>query len=284
MTREIAPLCARNDDHHPHRRLLSTVHLAGLRRHLRGRPGPGRCAGTAAACWTSATTGTGCPCQAAWPSSRRSGPAATIPTASAASGDSTNCCRSPRSTSASPSAKARRCCTPRTRVGRYVGMKPGRLFLQYEGMNPSGSFKDNGMSAAFTHARMRRRHAGRLRLDRQHQRLAGPVLLGHAADEGGDLRRLGQDRLRQALAGARLRRADRADRRRLRRRHGPRPGGLAASWASTWSTASTPSAWKARRRSCSACSRRCAGRCPTGSSCPAETWATPARSARRFTS
>ncbi len=32
-------------------------------------------------------------------------------------------------------------------------MKPGRLFLQYEGMNPSGSFKDNGMSAAFTHAR-----------------------------------------------------------------------------------------------------------------------------------
>lgn len=39
-------------------------------------------------------------------------------------------------------------------VGAYVGMKPGRLFLQYEGMNPSGSFKDNGMSAAFTHARL----------------------------------------------------------------------------------------------------------------------------------
>ena len=38
-------------------------------------------------------------------------------------------------------------------VGRYVGSKPGNLFLQYEGMNPSGSFKDNGMSAAFTHAR-----------------------------------------------------------------------------------------------------------------------------------
>lgn len=40
------------------------------------------------------------------------------------------------------------------RVARYVGLRPGRLFLQYEGMNPSGSFKDNGMSAAFTHARM----------------------------------------------------------------------------------------------------------------------------------
>ena len=39
-------------------------------------------------------------------------------------------------------------------VGRYVGMDPGRLLLQYEGLNPSGSFKDNGMTAAFTHARM----------------------------------------------------------------------------------------------------------------------------------
>jgi threonine synthase len=37
-------------------------------------------------------------------------------------------------------------------VARYVGLQPGRLFLQYEGMNPSGSFKDNGMTAAFTHA------------------------------------------------------------------------------------------------------------------------------------
>ncbi|QJW98159.1 threonine synthase [Frigoriglobus tundricola] len=39
-------------------------------------------------------------------------------------------------------------------VAAYAGLNPGRLFLQYEGMNPSGSFKDNGMSAAFTHARM----------------------------------------------------------------------------------------------------------------------------------
>ncbi|HEV3023907.1 MAG TPA: threonine synthase [Pirellulales bacterium] len=39
-------------------------------------------------------------------------------------------------------------------VAKYVGLRPGRLFLEYEGMNPSGSFKDNGMSAAFTHARM----------------------------------------------------------------------------------------------------------------------------------
>jgi threonine synthase len=40
------------------------------------------------------------------------------------------------------------------KVGQFVGMAPGNLLLQYEGMNPSGSFKDNGMTAAFTHARM----------------------------------------------------------------------------------------------------------------------------------
>lgn len=39
-------------------------------------------------------------------------------------------------------------------LAREMGMKPGTLLLQYEGLNPSGSFKDNGMTAAFTHARM----------------------------------------------------------------------------------------------------------------------------------
>ena len=62
-----------------------------------------------------------------------------------------------------PFAPLRQCVTigegqtlllPSEPVAKYVGLKPGRLFLQYEGMNPSGSFKDNGMSAAFTHARM----------------------------------------------------------------------------------------------------------------------------------
>jgi threonine synthase len=37
--------------------------------------------------------------------------------------------------------------------GRGASDEPG-LFLQYEGLNPSGSFKDNGMAAGFTHARM----------------------------------------------------------------------------------------------------------------------------------
>lgn len=40
------------------------------------------------------------------------------------------------------------------RLAQKVGLNRGRLFLQYEGLNPSGSFKDNGMTAASTHARM----------------------------------------------------------------------------------------------------------------------------------
>lgn len=39
-------------------------------------------------------------------------------------------------------------------LARQLGMDPRCLYLQYEGMNPSGSFKDNGMTAAFSHARM----------------------------------------------------------------------------------------------------------------------------------
>lgn len=41
-----------------------------------------------------------------------------------------------------------------TCLARQLRMWPGQLYLQYEGMNPSGSFKDNGMTAAFTHARI----------------------------------------------------------------------------------------------------------------------------------
>ena len=41
-----------------------------------------------------------------------------------------------------------------TLLAKHIGMTPGNLLLQYEGLNPSGSFKDNGMTAAFTHAKM----------------------------------------------------------------------------------------------------------------------------------
>jgi len=40
------------------------------------------------------------------------------------------------------------------RLAGEIGLSGGRLHLQYEGLNPSGSFKDNGMAAAFTHAGM----------------------------------------------------------------------------------------------------------------------------------
>ena len=39
-------------------------------------------------------------------------------------------------------------------IAKQLGMKPNCLYLQYEGLNPSGSFKDNGMAAAFSHAMM----------------------------------------------------------------------------------------------------------------------------------
>lgn len=43
---------------------------------------------------------------------------------------------------------------PSEGAAEFTGIRSGRLFLQYEGMNPSGSFKDNGMAGAFTHARL----------------------------------------------------------------------------------------------------------------------------------
>lgn len=39
-------------------------------------------------------------------------------------------------------------------VAAYVGKDAGSLYLQYEGLNPSGSFKDNGMAAGTTHGRL----------------------------------------------------------------------------------------------------------------------------------
>ena len=42
---------------------------------------------------------------------------------------------------------------PAERLGEFVDVNSSKLYLQYEGFNPSGSFKDNGMCAAFTHAR-----------------------------------------------------------------------------------------------------------------------------------
>lgn len=41
-----------------------------------------------------------------------------------------------------------------SKVADFIGMSHNNLWLQPEGYNPSGSFKDNGMSTAVTHAKM----------------------------------------------------------------------------------------------------------------------------------
>ncbi|MEJ2241071.1 MAG: threonine synthase [Candidatus Bathyarchaeota archaeon] len=41
-----------------------------------------------------------------------------------------------------------------TKVANFIGTKTENFWLQFEGDNPTGSFKDNGMASAFTHARM----------------------------------------------------------------------------------------------------------------------------------
>ena len=49
--------------------------------------------------------------------------------------------------------EGRTCLQQADGLAQELGMHPGTVFLQYEGMNPTGSFKDNGMTAATTHAR-----------------------------------------------------------------------------------------------------------------------------------
>ncbi|MBM3230050.1 threonine synthase [Candidatus Pacearchaeota archaeon] len=41
-----------------------------------------------------------------------------------------------------------------TRAAEYAGVPSENVWFQFEGNNPTGSFKDNGMAAAFTHAKM----------------------------------------------------------------------------------------------------------------------------------
>ena len=41
-----------------------------------------------------------------------------------------------------------------SKVADFIGLRHNKLLLQLEGYNPSGSFKDNGMSSAITHAKL----------------------------------------------------------------------------------------------------------------------------------
>ena len=55
------------------------------------------------------------------------------------------------------------------------GLTGAEVWLKVEGDNPTGSFKDRGMTAAISVAVARRRQGGRLRLHRQHLGLDGGV-------------------------------------------------------------------------------------------------------------
>ena len=60
-------------------------------------------------------------------------------------------------------------------VAGYVGLKPGCLFLQYEGLNPVRQLQGQRHVRGLHPCPHGRGPPGGLRLHRQHQRLAGPV-------------------------------------------------------------------------------------------------------------
>ena len=98
-----------------------------------------------------------------------------------------------------------------------------RLFAKHQGMNPTGSFKDAGMTVAATFARLRRIPLGRLRFHRQHFGVDGRLRRSrrHAQPGAGSRR---QDFLEQTFAGARLRRGHLPVAHRLRRLPAPAAG------------------------------------------------------------
>ena len=271
-------------DHSHHHTRLSAVYFARLPRDVRHRRDSGCLRPLRQPAWTWPTTGTGCACPRRWPPSSRNGRVATIRTASAACGGSTTCCRSRRCEQCVTIGEGQTLLHASEGVAQLRRRHARPLVPAVRGDESLGQLQGQRHVGRLQPRPARRRHARRLRLDRQHQRLAGPLLLRHAADEGGDLHRLGQDFLRQALAGARLRRADRADHRRFRRRHGPRPGSQQATGHLPGQQRQSLPPGRAEDDHVPRAGSAAAGKCPTGSSCPAETWATPAPSARHFTS
>jgi threonine synthase len=100
------------------------------------------------------------------------------------------------------------------RLASWVGLDA--LALKHEGENPTGSFKDRGMTVAISVARKLGATRGRVRLDRQHVGVDGRVC-GAGGDGGVRLHSRGERGLRQALPGAGVRGPDDPDRRGFRR-------------------------------------------------------------------
>ena len=91
--------------------------------------------------------------------------------------------------------------TPLVHAPRLSERVGADVWLKLEGLNPTGSFKDRGMTCAVSAAVREGAADDRLRLDRQHRRLGGRVRRPRRAALRGDRAR-GQDRDRQARPGA----------------------------------------------------------------------------------
>ena len=107
--------------------------------------------------------------------------------------------------------------TPLVRAPRLGAALGVDLWLKLEGLNPTGSFKDRGMTLALSKAAEDGRDRGRLRVDRQHLGVGrGLRRAGRHPLRG--RRAVRQHRARQAGAGAGARRARGGDRGLVRRR------------------------------------------------------------------
>ena len=113
------------------------------------------------------------------------------------------------------------------------GLTGAQVWLKVEGDNPTGSFKDRGMTVALSVRGRQRRRGGGVRVDRQHVGLDGGVRRagpGQAAGAGAP----GQDRGRQAGAGHRARRPGDHGPRQLRRLPADSPAAWPPTTRSPW--------------------------------------------------
>ena len=109
---------------------------------------------------------------------------------------------SPTPRPSSPSARAARRCFPPPRCRARTGAD---VWVKFEGMNPTGSFKDRGMTMAVSRGDRARREGRHLRLDRQHLGLRRRLRRARR-HHGRRARARGQDRDGQAQPGGRAQR------------------------------------------------------------------------------
>ena len=144
----------------------------------------------------------------------------------------------------SRSARAARRSSRRRRCRERTGCE---VRLKVEGANPTGSFKDRGMTMAISKAV----EEGAKAVICASTGNTSACAAAYAARAGHDLRRArpaGQDRAGQAGPGARARRPAAPGRRQLRRLPRAGPQARRATTRSRWSTRSTRTGSRARRR------------------------------------